>query len=101
MLINFSMAPIGKGESLSAEVAKVIKLVEASGLPYKMHPMGTVIEGEWDELMGLLKKCHMKLRETSSRVLTTVIIDDREGAKGRIDGKVASVEGKLGKSVKK
>jgi len=101
MLVNMSMIPLKGIGSFSLEVAKVIEIIDASGLAYKMHPMGTVIEGSWDDVMGLIKKCHAKLRETSPRVLTTVTIDDREGAEGRIDGKVASVEAKLGKKVKK
>ena len=101
MIVNVSMVPIGKGESLSGDVAKVIEIVEAGGLPYKLHPMGTIIEGEWDEVMSLIKRCQMKLRETSRRVYTTIVIDDREGAQNSITAKIASVEKALGRPVNK
>lgn len=101
MILQFSMVPLGVGVSLSKYVAKVIKIVEESGLPYKMHAMGTIVEGEWDEVMGLIKKCREALLEEADRVLIEIKIDDRKGAFQRIDGKVESVERILGKSVNK
>lgn len=101
MILQFSMVPLGVGVSVSKYVAKAIKIVEESGLPYKMHAMGTIVEGEWDEVMNLIKKCRDALMEEVDRVLIEIKIDDRKGALERIEGKVASVEQHLGKSVKK
>ncbi len=101
MIANFSVVPIGEGNSLSTQVAEVLKIVDESGINYKLHSMGTILEGDWDEILGLIKKCHERTLEDSNRVLTTITIDDRKGKSGRIVGKVQSVERKLGKELKK
>ena len=101
MLAIFSTFPVGKSESLSADVAEVIKLIDESGIDCQTTAMGTLVEGDWDQVMDLIKRCHHKLRESSSRVYTKISIDDREGARGRIKGKVAAVEKRLGREVKK
>ncbi len=95
MVVNFSIVPIDTGSSLSTQVAEILKIVSKSGISYKLHAMGTLLEGEWDEILGLIKKCHKKILKDSDRVLTTITIDDRKGRKGRISGKVKSVERKL------
>ncbi len=100
MVVNFSIVPIGKESSLSAQVAEILKIVSESGISYKLHSMGTILEGDWDEIMELIKKCHKKILMDSGRVLTTITIDDRKGRTGRISGKVQSVEKKLGKKLK-
>ncbi|MHC4184284.1 MAG: MTH1187 family thiamine-binding protein [Planctomycetota bacterium] len=101
MIANFSVVPIGKGNSLSSQVAEVLKIVDESGINYKLHSMGTILEGDWDEILRLIKKCHERTLESSNRVLTTITIDDRKGKSDRIVGKVQSVERKLGKELKK
>ena len=101
MIANFSVVPIGEGNSLSSHVAEVLKIVDESGINYKLHSMGTILEGDWDEILKLIKKCHERTLEDSDRVLTTITIDDRKGKSGRIVGKVQSVERKLGKELKK
>ncbi len=101
MIANFSVVPIGEGNSLSTQVAEVLKIVDESGINYKLHSMGTILEGDWDEILRLIKKCHERTLEDSDRVLTTITIDDRKGKSGRIVGKVQSVERKLGKELKK
>ncbi len=101
MIAHFRVVPIGKGNSLSSQVAEVLKIVDESGINYKLHSMGTILEGDWDEILKLIKKCHERTLEDSDRVLTTITIDDRKGKSGRIVGKVQSVERKLGKELKK
>ncbi len=100
MVVNFSIVPIGKESSLSAQVAEILKIVSESGVDYKLHSMGTILEGDWDNIMKLIKKCHKKILKDSDRVLTTITIDDHKGRTGRIAGKVKSVERKLGKKLK-
>ncbi|MCP4253653.1 MAG: MTH1187 family thiamine-binding protein [Candidatus Scalindua sp.] len=100
MVVNFTIVPIGKESSLSAKVAEILKIVSESGIDYKLHAMGTILEGDWDEIMKLIKKCHKKILKDSDRVLTTITIDDRKDRTGRISGKVKSVERKLGKKLK-
>lgn len=99
MLAEFSIAPLRNApEHLSEIVAEMIKIVEASGLPYELHAMGTILEGEWDEVMGVIRQCHMLMREKFPRVSTTIKIDDAVGRTGRLRGKVESVQRILGKS---
>jgi len=95
LIAEFSVVPVGKGESLSSYVAECVKIVEESGLEYRLCPMGTVVEGEYDEVMEVIGRCHARVRQMASRVLTTVKIDDREGARGAIDSKVRSVQAKV------
>ena len=101
MLAEFSVVPIGKGESVCQYVAECLKIVEASGLPYRINPMGTVIEGDYDAVMSVIRACHMRVMELSSRVITSVKVDDRRGVSGMIDKKVESVEGSLGHQLRK
>jgi uncharacterized protein (TIGR00106 family) len=101
MLIEFSIIPIGVGSSVGDQLAEVLKIIDASGLPYKINPMGTVIEGEWDEIIKLIKKCHNTVMKTGERAITTISIDDRKGKPNRIDEKVKSIERRIGKSLKK
>ena len=101
MLVEFSVVPIGTGVSISPQIAKVLKIVADSGIPYKANPMGTVLEGEWDKVMGLVKKCHDEIRKDAERVLTSITIDDRSGKEQRIEKKLESVELKLGMKLNK
>lgn len=101
MLVAFSVVPLGKGASVSPQVARVLKIVDESGVSYKANPMGTVLEGEWDEVMGLVRKCHAEVMKDAERVITTITIDDRKGKEERMEKKLASVEEKLGTSLMK
>jgi len=101
MLIGFSVVPLGMGSSIGDQVAEVMEIVDASGLPYKVNPMATVLEGEWDEVMNLVKICHAAVMKSAERVVTTISIDDRRGGPKRIEEKVKSVERRIGKSLKK
>jgi uncharacterized protein (TIGR00106 family) len=99
MLVEFSMSPVGEGISLSRYVAEVIRIIEESGLPHETHAMGTLVEGDWDEVMALIRKCHMQMLQDTSRVLTAIKIDDRKGARGRLKGKIESLEKKIGHKI--
>ncbi len=99
MVVDLSIIPIGQGVSISPEIAKVIKIIDASGIPYTVTPMGTCLEGEWDPVMELIKRCHQEVFQSSDRVYTKITIDDRKGKTGRLRGKVASLETKVGKKL--
>ena len=102
MLAEFSIIPIGKGESMGEEIAKVLNIVEKSGLSYRANPMGTVIEGRWDEVFAIIKKCHEEVIKKSPRVISTITIDDRPGKPlNRITEKIKSIEKRLGREVAK
>ena len=96
------MTPLGKEESVSKYVARVVDVIDRSELPYVLTPMGTIVEGEsWEEVMDVLKKGFEELKKDCSRVSITMKIDYREGKSGRLVSKVKSVEEKLGREVKK
>jgi uncharacterized protein (TIGR00106 family) len=101
MLAEFSIVPVGVGSSVGDQLAEVLRIVDASGLPYKINPMGTVIEGEWDDVMGLVRKCHLAVMKTGERAVTTISIDDRKGKPNRLDEKVQSIERRIGRQLKK
>lgn len=95
VIVDFSIFPVDKGESVSAYVSKAVRIIKESGLPYKLGPMGTCVEGEWDEVMALVGRCFEAMREDSGRVYMTMKVDYREGASGRMDGKIRSIESKV------
>ncbi len=101
MIVQFSIVPLGKGPGIGDDVAKVLKIVDNSGLSYKITPMGTVVEGSWDDVMGLIKKCHSIVLESGERVLSSIIIDDRKQRENMMEEKIRSVEKRLGKSLRK
>ena len=102
MLAEFSIVPIGKDESLGKAIAEVLGIVDASGLDYKASAMGTIVEGDWDAVMGLIKKCHDAAGMTAPRLLTHITIDFRPGKPlDRLEEKLKSVEKRLGKELKK
>lgn len=94
VLIDFSIFPVDKGESLSPYVARALTIIRDSGLPYMLGPMGTTIEGEWDELMATVTRCFKDLKKDCGRINMTIKVDYREGGSNRIDGKIKSVESK-------
>ena len=101
MLAGFSIIPIGVGSSIGDQLAAALKIVDKSGLPYKAGAMDTVIEGEWEEIMALIKKCRDAIMEKEDRVVISITIDDRKGKLNRIEEKLASIEKRLGKSLRK
>ena len=100
LLAEISMWPMDKGESVGVYVAQVLDVIDRSGLPYKLGPLGTCIEGEWDEVMAVVKKCFDLLADQSNRVAVTMKMDWRKGRSGSLEGKVASVEQKVGRKLK-
>jgi len=101
VLLEFSMTPLDKGESVSKQVSRSLEIIDKSGLPYKLNPMGTVVEGEFDEVMGVVKACFERMAQDCNRVSTTIKMDYRRGRTGRIEAKIKSVEKRLGKELSK
>ena len=101
MLAQLTLFPLGKLSGMSADVAKVIDLIEKSGLPYQLTSMGTLIEGEWDEVIALIGACRKALLEDNERIYMVLKVDDQPGKTGKLAGKVNSVESKLGRPVKR
>ena len=97
ILLEFSIYPLGKGESVGKYVTRAVDIVNRSGLPYRLHAMGTVIEGDWDECMAVVTKCFRALRKDCRRIEVVLKVDYRSGRAGRLVSKVASVQKRLGR----
>ncbi|WP_457640766.1 MTH1187 family thiamine-binding protein [Persephonella sp.] len=102
ILVEFAMFPTDKGESVSAYVSRIIKMIDESGIPYKLTPMGTVFEVEsMEEALEIINKAYKQLEKDCNRVYSVVKFDIRKGKSGRLKQKIESVEKKLGKQVSK
>ncbi len=99
-IAEFSISPAGKGVGVSEYVARCLDLVDRSGLAYRLNPMGTVVEGPFDEVMTLIAKCHKAVAADCERVSTVIKIDDRKGARNQIEDKVAKVERLVGRKLR-
>ena len=101
ILLEFSMTPLGKGESVSQYVARSLDIIDGSGLPYRLTPMGTILEGEWEQVMAVVQQCYERMRADCPRITCSIKIDAREGKSGRLQSKIASVEQRLGRELRK
>jgi uncharacterized protein (TIGR00106 family) len=101
VILEFSVTPLGIGESVSPYVARCLEIVERSGLDYQLHAMGTLVEGELDAVLDVMKQCIDATAVDCPRVTCAAKLDFRRGHAGRLQSKVASVEEKLGRSLRK
>ena len=99
VLLEFSMSPLGQGESVGKYVARSLDIIDRSGVDYRLNPMGTVLEGEWDQVFGVVKACFEEMRRDCNRVTAVIKVDYRRGEKGRLTEKVASIETTLGRKI--
>lgn len=95
VLLEFSVSPLGAGESVSGYVARAVELVIASGLDYRLHAMGTIVEGELEPVLDLMRRCIEAVAADCPRVTCSAKLDYRQGASGRLNAKVQSVADKL------
>ena len=99
-LVEFAMFPTEKTQSKSEFVARVLDIVDRSGLAYQLTPMGTIIEAQTvGEVFAVIESAYKELQEDCSRIYSTIKIDYREGPVGRLSKKVGSVEEKLGRKL--
>jgi len=99
-LVEFSMFPTEQTQSKSAFVARVLDIVDKSGLEYQLTPMGTIIEGETvKEVLTVINAAYEELQKDCGRIYSSIKIDWREGPVGRLNRKVGSVEAKLGRKL--
>ena len=101
MMVELSILPIGRDIHLSKHVAEALKIVHASGLEYRLTPMGTLLLGEWEPVMSVVRRCHEAVRQHNDRVITKIKIDDLKGSEKMPEDKVKSVEKLLDFAVKK
>jgi uncharacterized protein (TIGR00106 family) len=89
VLLEFAMSPQGQGESLSAHVARILDVIDKSGVPYQLTPMGTILEGEWEDVMGV----------DCARIGMNLKVDYRAGPESRLRSKIEKVEAHLGRKL--
>lgn len=99
MIFSLSMFPVGTSDSLVEPVAEVVDEIDRSGLMYEVTGADTVIEGEWDEVMPVIRRAEQRLSEKHERVYMVLTADDHKGASNRLRGAIEDVERKLGRSV--
>ena len=99
VLLEFSMFPTTNGESKSRYVARILDIIDKSGVTYQLTPMGTILEGEWAEVMGVVTACFEALKDDCQRISTQIKVDYREGTSSRMKSKIESVENQLGRKL--
>ena len=100
MLAELSIVPLGRGEHLSDALAEILDVVDRSGIRYKFTPCGTCLEGEWDEVFAVVRKCYERMKKDCNRISCSIKIDYRKGHAGRLVTKVASIEKQWKRAVK-
>lgn len=94
-IMDLCVVPIGVGLSVSKYVAACHKIIKAAGLKSELHAYGTNIEGEWDQVFAVVKKCHETVHEMGApRITTTIKVGTRTDKKQTMADKVESVKEK-------
>ncbi len=96
MLVAFSVTPLGGGDSVGDAVAQAVRVVRESGLPNRTDAMFTTVEGEWDEVMAVVKRAVDVVAAAAPRVSVVLKADVRPGVTGALDAKVRRIEDALG-----
>jgi uncharacterized protein (TIGR00106 family) len=96
MLVAFSVTPLGVGEAVAEYVADAVRVVRDSGLPNQTDAMFTTIEGEWDEVMAVVKRAVDAVAARAPRVSVTLKADIRPGVTGALQSKMVALEQRLG-----
>jgi uncharacterized protein (TIGR00106 family) len=95
MIVAFSVSPTGGDASVGAAVAEAVRVVRASGLPNETNAMFTNIEGDWDEVMAVVKQAVNAVAAVSDRVSLVLKADIRPGHTGQLTAKVERIEREL------
>ena len=92
MIVAFSVTPLGAGESVGSIVAEAVRVVRSSGLPNSTDAMFTTLEGEWDEVMGVVKQAVDVVLDHAPRCSLVLKADVRPDVTGAMEAKVESLE---------
>ena len=96
VMVDLCVIPIGVGVSLSEYIVACQKIIRDAGLTHEMHAYGTNIEGEWDEVFAVIKRCHESVHALGApRITTTIKLGTRVDRPQTLADKVASVKEKL------
>ena len=99
VLLDLQIYPNDKGVNLSEYVARCMEVIDKSGVTYKLHPMGTILEGEWDAVNAVVTNCFKALQKDCDRIAVNIRVDYRAGDKSRLKSKIESVEKVIGKKL--
>jgi uncharacterized protein (TIGR00106 family) len=99
VLLEFAMFPTDKGDSVSQYVAQVIDFIDKSGISYLLTPMGTVLEGEWDEVWNVVDGCFKILEPQSGRIYSSIKIDYRKGRAAGMKSKTAKIKSIINRDI--
>lgn len=100
VLLEFAMSPTAQGDSLSRYVARILDVIDRSGLPYQLTAMGTILEGDWDEVMRVVGDCFKALQPDCPRIGMNLKMDYRAGSQSRMRSKIDAVEAQLGRKLR-
>jgi len=95
VIVELSIFPLGAPGGLSGPVSRALEVIRASGLPHQLTPMGTCIEGDYDQVMAVVGQCFHALEPDFERLYMTVKADWRRGREGGLDQKTRSVRDRL------
>ena len=95
MLAAFSVTPLGGSDSVSGLVADAVRIVRESGLPNETNAMFTNLEGDWDAVMNVIRRCVERVAEQAPRVSVVIKVDYRPGHDDALRTKVEAVERRL------
>jgi len=96
VLLDFCVVPIGVGVSVSEYIAACQRVLKEAGLKHEMHMYGTNIEGEWDDVLAAVKKCHEVVHQMGApRISTSIRLGTRTDREQTMEDKIKSVEQKL------
>jgi uncharacterized protein (TIGR00106 family) len=96
VLVAFSVTPLGVGEDVAEYVTDAVRVVRESGLPNRTDAMFTTVEGDWDEVMDVVRRAVDAVAAKAPRVSLSLKADVRPGVTGALDAKVEAVERRLG-----
>lgn len=95
VIMELSIFPVDKGISVSPYVARAVKIIESSGVPHQLNPMGTCIEGEWPEVFKVVDQCFTDLQKDCDRIYLTMKADYRKDRSGGLNSKVEAVKSRM------
>jgi len=101
VLLEFAMSPTAaKGDSLSPYIARILDVIDRSGVTYQLTAMGTILEGDWDEVMKVVGDCFKALQADCPRIGMNLKMDYRAGSQSRLRSKIEAVEAQLGRKLR-
>jgi len=101
VLLEFSMFPTDKGESVGPYVARLLDIIDRSSVCYRLTPMGTILEGGYEQVMHVVESCFKALEKDCRRISVSLKIDYRTGSESRLNSKIERIESLLGRKVQK